>query len=142
MFDIELIYPDLRQKSLIVSDQTIITFIKKKTGFDETTVELIYNGNILEDDKKLLDYDIRNTVSIFVVNLKNKSIFEIQENNQLELIDTFINLINNFNHQYVNELNTLNTMGFTNQNRNNTLLTLYQGNIESVISILLEEMDM
>jgi len=143
MFDIELIYPDLKQrKTLIVSEQTEISFIKKKTGKDENKIELIYNGNILEDEKKLLDYGIKKNITIYVV------IFNINLNfeqdiigNQLQYLDNFIHIINNINNQYVNELSTLNSMGFTDNQRIIYLLTLYQGNIESVISILLEDMN-
>jgi hypothetical protein len=141
MFDIELIYPDLKQKTLIVSEQTSICFIKKKSGFHENNIELIYNGNILEDDKKLLDYEIKNSATLYVMNLTNITSIEMNQNSQIELIDTFINIINSFNHQFVNELTTLESMGFSDRNRNISLLTLYQGNIELVISILLEEMN-
>jgi hypothetical protein len=142
MFDIELIYYDLKQKTLIVSEQTGINFIKKKTGKDENSIELIYNGIILEDDKKLIDYEIKKNTNIYVVVFNNNLNLEIDTiQNQLAYIDNFIHIINNFNNNYLNELSTLNSMGFTNNNRNISLLTLYQGNIESVISILLEEIN-
>lgn len=143
MFDIELIYPDLKQKTLIVSEQTSIEFIKKKTGKHDNKIELIYNGNILEDDKKLIDYEIKKTTTIYVVIFNNNTINQIDSiQNQLNYIDNFINIINNFNNQYISELNTLNSMGFTNRNRNISLLTLYQGNLESVISFLLDEINL
>lgn len=142
MFDIELIYPDLKKKTLIVSEQTAIEFIKKKTAKDYNKIELIYNGNILENDKKLIDYQIKDTTTIYVVIFNNNTINEIDSiQSQLDCIDNFINIINNLNNQYISELNTLNTMGFTNRNRNISLLTLYQGNLESVISVLLEEIN-
>jgi hypothetical protein len=143
MFDIELIYPDLKQKTLIVSEQTAIEFIKKKTGKDDNKIELIYNGNILENDKKLIDYEIKKTTTIYVAIFNNTTTIEIDSiQSQLNYIDNFINIINNFNTQYISELNTLNSMGFTNRNRNITLLTLYQGNLESVISFLLDEINL
>jgi hypothetical protein len=143
MFEIELIYSDLKTKpkTLFVSEQTNIYFIKKKTGNDENNIELIYNGHILEDDFKLLDYQIKNTTNLYVVNIDNSKPKEIKENIQIDLLDTFINILNSFNFQYENELNILNNMGFVNRNRNISLLTLYQGNIETVISIILDEMN-
>jgi ABC-type transport system substrate-binding protein len=99
----------------------------------------VLNLVILEDDKKLLDYEIKNSATLYVMNLTNITSIEMNQNSQIELIDTFINIINSFNHQFVNELTTLESMGFSDRNRNISLLTLYQGNIELVISILLEE---
>lgn len=142
MFEIELIYMDLKTKpkTVFVSEQTNIYFIKKKTGKDENNIELFYNGHILEDDLKLVDYEINNTTNLYVVNIDNSKPKEIKENIQIDLLDTFINIINSFNFQYENELTILHNMGFTNRNRNISLLTLYQGNIETVISIILDEM--
>ena len=143
MFDIELIYPDMKQKTLIVSEQTAIDFIKKKTGKDDNNIELIYNGNILENDKKLIDYQIKKPTTLYVVIFNNNTINQIDSiQNQLNYIDNFINIINNFNSQYNSELNTLNSMGFSNRNRNLSLLTIYQGNLESVISVLLDEINL
>ena len=143
MFEIELIYIDLKTKpkTVFVSEQTNIYFIKKKTGKDENNIELIYNGHILEDDLKLSDYEINNATNLYVVNIDNSKPKEIKENVQIDLLDTFINIINSFNFQYENELNILHNMGFSNRNRNISLLTLYQGNIETVISIILDEMN-
>jgi hypothetical protein len=141
MFEIELIYTDLKTKpkTLVVSEQTTIYFIKKKSGNDENNIELIYNGYILEDDLKLSDYKINNTTNLYVVIIDNCKPKEIKQNIQVDFLDTFINILNSFNFQYENELNTLNSMGFTDRNRNISLLTLYQGNIEAVIFILLDE---
>ena len=143
MFEIDLIYIDLKTKpkTVFVSEQTNIYFIKKKTGKDENNIELIYNGHILEDDLKLSDYEINNATNLYVVNIDNSKPKEIKENVQIDLLDTFINIINSFNFQYENELNILHNMGFSNRNRNISLLTLYQGNIETVISIILDEMN-
>jgi len=141
MFEIELIYTDLKTKpkTLVVSEQTTIYLIKKKSGNDENNIELIYNGYILEDDLKLSDYKINNTTNLYVVIIDNCKPKEIKQNIQVDFLDTFINILNSFNFQYENELNTLNSMGFTDRNRNISLLTLYQGNIEAVIFILLDE---
>jgi hypothetical protein len=139
MFDIQLLSPGLRPKKLLVSDHTRIHFIKEKSGFNNDDVELIYNGQILEEDCRLIDYNINNDDTIFVIKLNSKTLHEIKESNNLQLIDSFINIINQYNNQYEDELVLLESMGFYNRIRNRSLLTLYNGNVELVASALLDE---
>jgi hypothetical protein len=139
MFDIQLLSHGYKPKKLIVSDNTKIHFIKQKSGFNNCNVELIYNGEILEEDRRLIDYNINNDACIFVIKLNSKTLQEIKESNNLQLIDSFINIINQYNNQYENELVLLESMGFFDHTRNTSLLTLYNGNIELVASALLDE---
>ena len=139
MFDIQLLSPGYKPKKLLVSDNTRILFIKEKSGFNNSNVELIYNGEILEEDRRLIDYNIKCDACIFVIKINSKTLQEIKDSSHLQLIDSFINIINQYNNQYENELVLLESMGFYDRTRNTSLLTLYNGNVELVTGALLDE---
>ena len=146
MFDIQLVGPGNKTKTLIVNEQTTIDFLKRKSGVDEN-VELIYNGQIMEDGTRLIDYGIKNEVYIFVIKINTKTLLEDRQNQQNLLLDNFMSILNQFNitggtinnlaqpiqrNSFQNELDILESMGFSNRVQNQALLTLYNGNVEIV----------
>jgi hypothetical protein len=143
MFDIELVSNKNKPKSLIVSGSTKIDFIKKKYGFEDN-IELIYKGQILEDDACLQDYDIVDDAQLFVIFL-NTYIAPIESSgNGTDLITNLISILNAYNNDeaannrnYESELNQLETMGFGDREQNRRLLILYRGNMEETISALI-----
>lgn len=147
MFDIQLVSSDNKKKTLIVSHQTSVEFLKKKSGIDEN-VELIFNGEILEDGMRLSDYGIKEESHIYVINVNTKTIIEDSQTQQNLMINNLLNILNQYNasvqsseiNRYQNELDILESMGFTDRAQNQTLLTIYNGNVEVVTGILLGEM--
>jgi hypothetical protein len=143
MFDIELVSNKNKPKSLIVSGSTKIDFIKKKYGFEDN-IELIYKGQILEDDACLQDYNIVDDAQLFVIFL-NTYIAPIESSgNGTDLITNLISILNAYNNDeaannrnYESELNQLETMGFGDREQNRRLLILYRGNMEETISALI-----
>ena len=155
MFDIQLVGPGNKTKTLIVTNHTSIDFLKKKSGQDEN-IELIYNGQIMEDGMRLIDYGIENEAYIFVIKVNTKTLLEDRQNQQNLLLNNFMNIFNQFNitggvlnnqaqepiqrNSFQNELDLLESMGFDNRVQNQALLTLYNGNVELVADILLGQM--
>jgi len=143
MFDIELVSNKNKPKSLIVSGSTKIDFIKKKYGSEES-IEIIFKGQILEDDACLQDYDIVDDAKLFVIFL-NTYIAPIESSgNGTDLITNLISILNAYNNDeaannrnYESELNQLETMGFGDREQNRRLLILYRGNMEETISALI-----
>ncbi len=147
MFDIQLVSSDNKKKTLIVSHQTSVEFLKKKSGIDQN-VELIYNGEIMEDGMRLGDYGIKEESHIYVININTKTIIEDRQTQQNLMINNLLNILNQYNaslqsseiNRFQNELDILESMGFTDRAQNQTLLTIYNGNVEAVAGILLGEM--
>ena len=152
MFKINLICPGKKKKILNVSEETKIENIKKQNGNDD--IELIYNGLILEDSCKLTDFGIKNETNIYVIKLNTRSLLEKKRDDQSYLIENFMSILNQLNQSSQNILNSTNgalnsyenendilvSMGFTDRSENHSLLVLQNGNIETVVNILLEHM--
>ena len=146
MFHIHLICKGKKNKIINVSDQTTIESIKKKNGNDD--IELIYNGKILEDNCKLIEYSISNEANIHVIWLNTRTLIERKLDEQNYLVESFMSILTQLNQSnsindereipnYENEIENLVSMGFTNRIENQSLLSIHNGNIETVINILL-----
>ena len=150
-----------KRKTLVVSNDTLNKNIKNK--FNQG-IELIYNGEILEDDISIGKSNIKEHDTIY-------AFYNIHNNKSTELIDIFQNIIQTYtqnteipmNHytniinsimhiqsdhnniqvednnigQYTNELDILSSLGFENRNENQLLLQLYNGNVDYVANLLL-----
>ena len=149
MFKLQLICQGKKNKVLNVSEETTIETIKKKYGNED--IELIYNGTILEDNCKLIDFAIHNETNIQVIKLNTRTLLEKRQDEQTNLIDNFMSILNQLNtssqnnssvgyqpiNSYETENDTLIAMGFTDRSENHSLLVLHNGNIETVVNILL-----
>jgi hypothetical protein len=152
MFKIHLICHEKKNKILNVSEETKIETIKKQYGNED--IELIYNGTILEDNCKLIDFSIKNETNIYVIKLNTRTLLEKRRDDQAYLIENFMSILNQFNqvsqgiqnnssvsdgmtNSYENENDTLVSMGFTDRSENHSLLVEQNGNVETVVTILL-----
>jgi len=144
-FDIHLV--GVKNKSLVVSDKTKISFLKKKLSKNVEKVEIIYKGEFLEDECLISDYKIVEDSILYyhIINglgYENKNRFANSNtiNQLVNIIGGLINLPNdslNDNIEYETELENLETMGFLDREQNRTLLNLYNGHLETVINVLL-----
>jgi hypothetical protein len=149
MFKLHLICHGKKNKILNVSEETVIETIKKKNGNED--IELIYNGTILEDNCKLIDFGIQNETNIYVIKLNTRTLLEKRQVDQTYFIENFMSIFNHLNtssqnnpsvldgtiNSYETENNTLVSMGFTDRTENHSLLVIQNGNIETVVNILL-----
>ena len=152
MFKLHLVCQGKKNKVLNVSEETTIETIKKKYGNED--IELIYNGTILEDNCKLIDFAIHNETNIQVIELNTRTLLEKRQDDQTNLIENFMSILNQLNtssqnnssvgygpiNSYETENDTLISMGFTDRLENHSLLVLHNGNIETVVNILLGQM--
>lgn len=131
-------------KKLTISNSTKVYSLKKKIG-QPSNIELISDGMFLDDDKFVIDYNIKNDYNIygfikFKNNVDRTSINSTSIDNLLLLLNNYSNIVTqNDIHNYDYHLNTLETMGFNNRNENLRLLELYNNNINVVITVLLGE---
>jgi hypothetical protein len=129
-----------------------------------TDIELIYNGEILEDDDTIGKSNIREEDTIYAFyNTHNKKgtelidIFqniiqtytqntEIPINHYTNILTSIMNIQSDQNNipldgniinQYTNELDILSSLGFENRDENLLLLQLYNGNVDYVANLLL-----
>ena len=141
-FDIDIIVDNDLRKSFVASSQTKVELLKKKINKNVENVEFLFKGNILENDKCLSDYNIIHESLIYCFNISKT---ELSYNTgSINTIDTFLDMFNqllNQNmaqpHDYSQQLITLNNMGFYDNDQNQLLLNLYQGNIELVMNYFL-----
>ena len=152
MFKLHIICQGKKNKILNVSEETTIETIKKQNGNQD--IELIYNGTILEDNCKLIDFGIQNETTIYVVKLNTRTLLEKRQDDQTNLIENFMSILNQLNqnsqnnviapdetiNQYEAENDILVSMGFTDRSENHSLLVMQNGNIEIVVTILLGRM--
>jgi hypothetical protein len=149
MFKLHLICQGKKNKIVNVLEESTIETIKKQYGNED--IELIYNGTILEDNCKLIDFGIRNETNIQVIKLNTRSLHEKRQDDQAYLIENFMSILNQLSinnssvsngitNNYESENDTLVAMGFTDRSENHSLLVLQNGNIETVINILLGQM--
>ena len=150
-----------RRKTLVVTNDTLNKNIKSKMTTD---IELIYNGEILEDDDTIGKSNIREEDTIYAFyNTHNKKgtelidIFqniiqtytqntEIPINHYTNILTSIMNIQSDQNNipldgniinQYTNELDILSSLGFENRDENLLLLQLYNGNVDYVANLLL-----
>lgn len=141
-FDIDIIIDNDLRKSFVASSQTKVELLKKKINKNVENVEFLFKGNILENDKCLCDYNIIHESLIYCFNISKT---ELNYNNgSINTIDTFLDMFNQLLNQnmaqpqdYSQQLITLNNMGFYDNDQNQLLLNLYQGNIELVMNYFL-----
>lgn len=140
-FDIHLI--GCKNKSLLVSNKTNVIFLKKKLSKHPETIEIIYKGELLEDENNLEYYKIIEDDVLYyhTINyLGRKQTITTSNSNTLNQLVTMIEgLLPSVSAQsnYTSELEQLSNMGFNDAEQNTWLLNLYQGNIEAVANILL-----
>jgi hypothetical protein len=149
MFKLHLICQGKKNKILNVSEETTIESIKKQNGNED--IELIFNGTILEDNCKLINFGIQNETNIYVIKLNTRTLLEKRHDDQSYLIENFMSILNQLNtssqnnvsaedgtiNSYEIENDTLVSMGFTDRTENHSLLVIQNGNIETVVTILL-----
>lgn len=150
-----------RRKTYVVTNDTLNKNIKNKMSPD---IELIYNGEILEDDDTIGKSNIRvddtiyafyntnNIKSIELIDIFQNIIQSYTQNNEIpinhytNIISSIMNiqsdqnslpLENNNINQYTNELDILSSLGFENRDENRLLLQLYNGNVDYVANLLL-----
>lgn len=141
-FDIDIIVDNDLRKSFVASSQTKVELLKKKINKNVENVEFLFKGNILENDKCLSDYNIIHESLIYCFNISKT---ELSYNTgSINTIDTFLDMFNQLLNQnmaqpndYSQQLITLNNMGFYDNDQNQLLLNLYQGNIELVMNYFL-----
>jgi hypothetical protein len=157
-------------QQLIVTNDTLIENIRKKIG---ENIELIYDGNILDDDAILggIGSIENNSVlyAFYTVEPRTHDLIDIFQNiletytqpNNIPLnhynniLNSIINInstnnrsvITNSNYNshnsninlYTTQLETLINLGFNNNDENLLLLQLYNGDVNQVANILLEQ---
>ena len=142
-FDIDIIIDNDLRKSFVASSQTKVELLKKKINKNIENVEFLFKGDILENDKCLNEYDIIHESIIYCFTMsKSESVsYNVGTTNTL---GTFLDLFNQILNQnmtqqsdYSEQIITLNNMGFYDNDQNQLLLNLYQGNIEQVMNYLL-----
>ena len=143
-FDIHLV--GKKNKTLLVSSKTTILFIKNKLYKSPENIEIIYKGEILQNENTLGYYhivedDILYYHSIlFLEKQKNNTITD-SLNNIVSMLGSLVNLPTILQTEsqmdYNLELDQLSNMGFTDTEHNMNLLNLYGGNVEAVANILL-----
>jgi len=133
-FDIQLV--GNINKTVIINKDTTVSYVKDliEKGAD---IEMIYKGHILEDDEHFSDYGISEDDKVYYVILKHN--INPITNTLLSLFNTFLgqNIPNQSDINYDEQIQTLNNMGFMDDNENKRLLMLFGGDVESVISSLL-----
>ena len=149
-FDIYLV--GANQRSLVVTKDTKIDFIRNKLSKKKDMIELVYKGQILEDGSTLDDYRITDDCIIYyhildyIYDYINKSKTPNADNTTSQLN----NLVNSLQdilqiqlpaavetNTYQAELEQLEQLGLTETEQNRSLLELYGGNVEAVANILL-----
>lgn len=83
----KLILKNLRQveyEIIIQSDKISVKELKKEIenlySFDSEQIKLVFNGTILDNEKKLSDYNITENSSIIIMNTKTKKIETLKPN--------------------------------------------------------------
>jgi hypothetical protein len=169
-FNIQIEIDGKTTQQLIVTNDTLISNIRNKIG---ENIELIYDGNILDDNGILGEIgNISNNSIIYgfyMVEPKTHDLIDIFQNiletytqpNNIPLnhysniLNSIIN-INSTNNQsvlgntnynsnavnidsYTTQLDTLINLGFNNNDENLLLLQLYNGDVNQVANLLLEQ---
>jgi len=162
-FNINIEVDGKKTQPLLVTNDTLLKNIRNKLGDD---IELIYNGNILDDNVTIAEIGLDETHNIIyafnIVDTKSTDLLNIFQNilqsytqsgdiplnhynnifaSMMNLQSPPINsnLNSNVNNTYSNELDTLASLGFENRAENLILLQLYNGNVDYVADLLLSE---
>jgi len=155
-FNINIEVDGKKTQSLLVTKDTLLSNIRNKFG---ENIEMIYNGNILDDDSTLgtIGLDEHNIIYAFhTVDTKSTDLINIFQNiiqtytqsgniplnHYNNIFTSMMNMqpthnISNSNNSYTNELDTLSSLGFDNRDENLILLQLYNGNVDYVADLLL-----
>jgi hypothetical protein len=142
-FDIDIIIDNDLRKSFVASNQTKVELLKKKINKNVENVEFLFKGDILENDKCLNDYNIihESIIYCFTISKSELSLYNVGSTNAIgNILDIFSQLLNQNMAQpqdYSEHMITLNNMGFYDNDQNQLLLNLYQGDIELVMTYLL-----
>ena len=96
------------------------------TQLDKNNIIVINNGNFITNfTNTLIELNIVEDTSIYIYNIKKPII-------------NYTNFLTNIlSNNYTTQLTQLNELGFTDNNYNNFLLSLYTGNIDLVVEILI-----
>lgn len=154
-YDINLCIDGIDEKTVTVTNVTKVEELKRKIAQNIERIELIYNGHILTDGDDLTKYKIENDDTIYGFHVRvqaaSAQVPVSQLNNVMELFSSAVlgglqplssgpevEGEEEEEIDYTEQLQTLETMGFTNEEENRNLLELYNGNIEAVISALFE----
>jgi len=142
-FDIDIIIDNDLRKSFVASNHTKVELLKKKINKNIENVEFLFKGDILENDKCLSDYNIIHESLIYCFNI-SKPDMQLSNSGSINTLDNFLDIFNQLlNHSmlqpqdYSQQIATLNSMGFYDNDQNQVLLNVYQGNIELVMNYLL-----
>ena len=156
-FNITIELDGIKTQSLLVTKDTLLSNIRNKFG---ENIEMIHNGNILDDHSTLgtIGLEENNIIYAFhTVDTKSTDLINIFQNiiqtytqsgtipiNHYNNIFTSMmnmqpshNISNSNNNSYTNELDTLASLGFDNRDENLILLQLYSGNVDYVADLLL-----
>ena len=156
-FNINIEVDGKKTQSLLVTKDTLLSNIRNKFG---ENIEMIYKGNILDDDDSTLGtigLEENNIIYAFhTVDTKSTDLINIFQtiietytqsgsiplNHYNNIFTSMMNMqpsqnISNTNNSYTNELDTLSSLGFDNRDENLILLQLYSGNVDYVANLLL-----
>jgi len=162
-FNINIEIDGNKKQQMLVTNNTLIENIRNKI---DDNIELIFNGNILDNHYTIGDLNITNydcsIYAFYSVEPKAQNLINIFQdilehyihsntapiNHYNNIFNTIMNInsnihnssdINNNIRSYDNELEILTNMGFSNNQENLLLLRLYNGDINQVTNILLEQ---
>jgi len=154
-FNQEKFVLDLKQK---IEDITL----NEKTAFKKEEIKLVFNGQVLDDEKKLIDYKIseNNIIMLMTVTAKikksveGKQLEEVKKPEETKSKEALENgkpkkeiigkvrentdkVVNPNEFQYHKELLELNMMGFTGKKAEMALM-ISQGNLNTALDLLYE----